>query len=298
MTTEPSIRAQIIAHHGSRLLLQTDSGERAQIKTPLDQKWAVGDRVTLNENQTITALERKRALTYLDKNQNERILASNLDILLIVTACGALFRPALLDRFIVAADAAEIRPHILINKTDLASPDESGLDEIERARRRYENVGIGITALNALAKIGIDKVSSIIGDKIGALVGHSGVGKTTIFNALTQSEIQRATAPINPKTSKGRHKTTSTLMLKTVGGGALIDSPGIRSFSPNLIESATLARHFPGFAPYLDQCRYADCAHISEPGCAIKEAVARGKITPESIASYERLYGGITPTRR
>ncbi|MBI4666508.1 MAG: ribosome small subunit-dependent GTPase A [Nitrospinae bacterium] len=276
----------VIAHYGLRAHIRV-GGETLELKPPRGQEWAVGDSIVFEKGRPKKILERRNALIRIGANGKEQALAANLDLLLIVTACGEAFKPGLIDRFLVSSAHMGIPAAIVVNKMDI--PEAA---EFLTAAREYENYGYNVLPVSALSGSGIDGLTAMLNHKVTALVGHSGVGKTSITNRLVPG-LNRLVGEVNVKTEAGRHVTTVSIFVDLPGGGAIIDSPGIRQFVPTGIDERDAAHYFPGFAPYRGMCKFRDCMHMAEPGCAIRQAVEDKSLSDERYRSYLRIIQSI-----
>ena len=280
---------QIVEHHGVRVRIKTTSG-LVEWKPPRRETWVVGDIVLFKNGKPHTIAPRKTKLDRIGANGKIQTLAANIDTLLVVTACGELYKPGLVDRFCVAANHAGIKPAVILNKTDL-DPEQ----KFEAEAKEYAAIGYPFFAVSALTGEGIDKLTEFIKDRVTALVGHSGVGKTSILNALVPGEEQ-ATGKVHEKTAQGRHTTSSATLVSVPSGGFLIDSPGIRHFAPSGLTAADVALFFPGITPHLGGCKFGDCLHLSEPKCSVIEAVEDNAISKKRYESYCRLIESVKET--
>ncbi len=245
----------------------------------------VGDRVDVERRgDRLLAVRRRPRRTLLRRREPGGVqpVAANVDQLVIVTAVGPQFRPGLIDRMLVAADVDGIEPLIVVNKVDLEARDAS-LDEAAR----YRALGYRLFPTSALTGEGLDALTAALRGRVSALAGHSGVGKSSILNRLAP-DAARAIAEVNPVTGKGRH-TTSVAEGYPFDGGLLIDLPGIREFGLAGLEPLRLAAAFPELRAAASGCRFADCLHEVEPGCAVRAAVEAGRIDAARYQSYLRL---------
>jgi ribosome biogenesis GTPase len=215
----------------------------------------------------------------------EQVLVANLDLVLpIIAAAEPPPTWALLDRHLVTAEGAGVPAIICITKTDLA--DERTL---RRDLRVYEEIGYGVVRTSAPTGRGMEALREVLQGRLSVMIGKSGVGKTTLLNAL-QPGLGLRVRDISASTGKGRHTTSHLEMFPLDGGGGLVDTPGMRAFGLWDVDKARLAERFPEMRPYLGQCRFgSDCSHLHEPGCAIKDALAGGRIARRRYASYTKL---------
>ena len=219
------------------------------------------------------------------KNQFQRPAVANVDqLVLVVSQAIPVTDPFLIDRLTVIAAMRQCGIVICINKCDLDKGDD--------LYRIYHQAGFPVVRVSAQTGEGTDELRDLLSGKVSAFTGNSGVGKSSILNTLHPG-FALQTAQVSEKLGRGRH-TTRHVELFSLGGGALIaDTPGFSSFDEEgaqLCPKEELQRYFPDFAPYVDECRFLDCSHRKEAGCAVTAAVARGAIQPTRHASYVRLY--------
>lgn len=219
------------------------------------------------------------------RNAFQRPAVANIDQLVII-ASGAIpvSDPFLLDRIISLAESKGCQPILCVNKWDLV-PAQELLDI-------YRTAGIPALPVSAVTGQGIEELRGLLAGKISAFTGNSGVGKSSILNALDPA-FALATGQISEKLGRGRH-TTRHVELFPVAGGLIADTPGFSAFDQEkggeALDKEALAETFREFRPYLGQCRFVGCAHVKEKGCAVLEALAEGKISPSRHRSYVRLY--------
>lgn len=219
------------------------------------------------------------------RNAFQRPAVANIDQLVII-ASGAIpvSDPFLLDRIISLAESKGCQPILCVNKWDLV-PARDLLD-------LYQAAGIPTLAVSAVTGQGIEELRGLLAGKISAFTGNSGVGKSSILNALDPA-FSLATGEISEKLGRGRH-TTRHVELFPVAGGLIADTPGFSAFDQEkggeALDKDTLAETFREFRPYLGQCQFVGCAHVKEKGCAVLAAVEEGKISPSRHRSYVRLY--------
>jgi ribosome biogenesis GTPase / thiamine phosphate phosphatase len=194
----------------------------------------------------------------------------------------------LLDRFLVTAEAGNLRAIVCINKVDLGIP-----PWLEEHLAVYEALGYPVVRTSTASATGLDALRTHLAGRISAFLGPSGVGKSSLLNALQPALHERVSA-VSAITSKGRHTTTGTRLFPLDGevGGYIADTAGIRALSLHTDVLENLDHCFPEFRPYLGQCTLGDCSHLHEPGCAIRDAVEAGRITPARYASYGRFFRG------
>ncbi|HCC37956.1 MAG TPA: ribosome small subunit-dependent GTPase A [Treponema sp.] len=241
----------------------------------------------------IISLEKRRNVfsRFNQKGQSPQLLAANVDAALcLTTGASPPFRPRFLDRVLLQADSAGIEPVIVCNKIDL------GIDDIDVEERLedFRRIGYRIFSVSALTGEGIDELRDFINGKCSVLIGQSGVGKSSIINALAPA-MNIKTGPINEKYDRGNHTTVMPQMLELPGSEAaetrIIDTPGIRRFVPDGITPGELILRLREFAPLAGLCTYGmSCSHRVEPGCKIMEAVHAGVIHEDRYNSFLRIY--------
>lgn len=250
----------------------------------------VGDRVVV-EGDVVTAVGTRTSEVVRTDALGDRpqVIAANVDVMFIVCAVEPPLREGLLDRYLVAAHAAGIAPVILFNKTDLWLEDDPEDEEDFRERLApYPPLGVPVHYISAQRRKGLAAVRKEMKGRLGIFVGHSGVGKTSLLNALLPG-LGARTQELSEQSGRGRHTTTHTELFKLPGGGEIIDSPGIRAFGLWAIPPEEVKDHFVEFEAFAGQCRFANCVHDQEPGCAIKEAVEREVISPMRYEAYLRI---------
>ena len=256
-------------------------------------KLAVGDRVTIArdaqhaETWAITDIHprtSKLARRMPGGRYGERIVVANLDQVLVVFAAARPDpHPRMLDRFLVIAEANGLSARIVINKADLVSPEVSAALFADQMAAGYPvhhtsiHTGEGLEALR-------DEVEH----RSSALSGPSGVGKSSLMNALFPG-LDLRTAAVSDAVNKGRHTTVGAMLHPLPHGGFIADTPGLREVGRWGIEAGQVASCFPEFRPLLSACRFADCIHTVEPGCAVREAVEAGDVSPGRYESYVKL---------
>lgn len=262
----------------------------------------VGDEVRFVESQdgsgTIVEvlprqnkLARRGAVPMPSAHAPEQVIAANVgQVVPVFAAANPVPKWNLLDRYLVSAEAADLPALICITKLDLVQDAESRLDEeLSEVVADYHRIGYPVVLVSSLTGEGLDELAGLLAGRISVLLGKSGVGKTSLLNALEPGLGLRVNA-VSQVTGKGKHTTTHQEMFPLKSGGAVVDTPGVREFGLWDVESDDLALFFPEMRPFVGQCRFGmDCQHDEEPGCEVRQAVAAGQISPRRYFSYLRL---------
>ena len=297
------MRGLVIKNTGSWYTVKTDDGQliESKIKGNFRLKGirstnpvAVGDYVQLITNQEGTAFissieDRQNYIIRKSPNLSKQshILAANVDqALLVVTVNYPQTSTTFIDRFLAGAEAYRVPVIIIFNKSDILSEEELHYEKMMCTL--YETIGYKCIELSAATGEGVELLRPLIKDKKSLLSGNSGVGKSTLINQLIPDAEQR-TAEISEAHNSGMHTTTFSEMLELPEGGYLIDTPGIKGFGTFDIEKEELTSYFKEIFQFSENCRFSNCTHTHEPGCAVTEAVKAGEIAWPRYESYLKI---------
>jgi len=265
----------------------------AEIAVRQKSALAVGDRVTLTSDGGVQRIgeivPRHSVLARPDPHRRhvQRLIAANVDVVIhVVSVKAPPLRPRLIDRFLIAIQRGGSRPVICVNKIDLLS-----LEERETELHKldvYRDLGVPVAACSTRTGEGLGELRGLVVGKLSALVGHSGVGKSSILNALDE-RLTLATNTLH-KRGTGRHTTTASTLYDCGGDTYLIDTPGIREFGLWDLDRDSLRDYFPEFEEPAESCRFTDCTHVHEPDCEVKRRVEDGTLNRARYETYLRLY--------
>jgi ribosome biogenesis GTPase len=295
-------RAVVLSGTGGVWIVRTVDGEQhnASMRGRLKQegagmKLAVGDAVTVERDGTegawaIMAIHPRRGVLARrapGRAPGERIVAANVDQVLVVFAVA---NPEphvrMLDRFLVIAEGNDIPVRIVLNKVELVGG-PAGADALAGT---YERAGYHVHRTSVKERIGLAELHDVLAGRTTALTGPSGVGKSSLVNALFPG-LDLRTAEISPSVNKGRHTTVGALLVPIPDplGGFVVDTPGLREVGMWGLPPGNLDQCFPEFRSFLGKCRFDNCSHVHEPNCAVRSAVETGKVSPARYDSYLKL---------
>ena len=252
-----------------------------------------GDRVEIDldpghpgKAMILSRVKRKNAYSRWNKKRNQpQTLAANLDLLVLVTSPDSPpFRPRFLDRALIMARREELTTLILVNKCD-----QKLSEDVEDRLATYQDLDWDVHLCSVVTGEGIEELKEHLAGLTSALVGQSGVGKSSLLNVLHEGSRQRI-GEISAKYNRGSHTTNFSLFLPFEGEGGIIDTPGVRELEVFGVDAAQLAFLYPDFAPYLGQCAFSICTHLQEPGCAVLQALEAGDIHPDRWDNYQKLF--------
>jgi len=278
---------------GGENILCSLRGSLTAAETGFTNVVAVGDRVVVTKNgSTVGVVEailpRKKILARPDVfySHLRQVVVANADQVLIVTSWREPHLwPELIDRYLIASHINNLTPVICVNKVDLAEE----MAEIQAVIQPYHDLGEMVILTSASEGLGIDQLREVLRGRTTVLAGLSGVGKSSLLNALN-SNMQLRTKQVSASRGEGRHTTTQSTLISLEFGGSVVDTPGIREFGLSGVYRPDLVHHFPEMVPLINACQFNNCTHLKEPGCALRKAVASGDIAKSRYHSYEKIY--------
>lgn len=282
--------AQVIECYGRRVILALPDGSH-QAAEIFGRRLRVvcGDRVHIENNPATQApqikevLERHTHFTRTDSHGQAEVLAANITQLVVLMCDQPPADPYIVDRYLAGAELGNLKSLLVITKQELGLS-----DELQAHVRDYQQAGYRVLCVSAQEHTGLEELRAVLKNETSMLVGESGVGKSTLTNVLLQQNTQ-ATREISDATGEGKHTTVSSALFQLPGGGELMDSPGVRDYAPAPVNDLQVAFGWREFQPHAGQCKFNNCLHLREPGCAITAAVATGQISARRYESYKRL---------
>ena len=286
----------IVKNTGSWYTVLTDDGQLIDCKVKGNFRIkgirstnpvAVGDRVTVNAEGWIVDIDDRRNYIIrksINLSKQSHIIAANVDqTLLVVTVNYPQTSTTFIDRFLASAEAYRVPVILVFNKSDLLNDDEAHYQQMLIAL--YQTVGYDCRVISAVNGTGVEELKSLLADKITLLSGNSGVGKSTLINQLVPS-VNLRTAEISDAHNTGQHTTTFSEMIPLEEGGWLIDTPGIKGFGSFDMEPEELTSYFKEIFHFSKDCRFSNCTHTHEPGCAVLKALEDHYISQSRYQSY------------
>ncbi len=253
--------------------------------------WRQGKATEHSISGVIEAVEpRKTVLCRPDVYDGVKPIAANIDQILIVSSVLPAFNSDIIDRYLVAAEQTGIKPILILNKIDLLTQENTLL--IEKSLQIYREIGYTTLLVSNKTAAGIDDLRALLKDKVSIFVGQSGVGKSTLVNSL-MPELTVFTQQVSNNSGLGQHTTTVARLYHFAQGGDLIDSPGIREFGLWHLTPEQVFHGFIEFAPFQGLCKFRDCKHHTDPGCALVSAVHNKQIHAERFDSFQRIVASL-----
>lgn len=286
--------AVVLVSYGNRGIIEYKNGNRAdcEYRRSVGRPYC-GDHVEVDTTDGTTNLvtairPRSNEFARANARKHKQIIAANLDQVLIVIAPQPEPSTDLVERYLVAVHSLGIQPVIVVNKAELIAEGEQAIASPFSHIGDYRELGYDVLTTSCKGPPGIDALHDELTGKTSILVGQSGVGKSSLVNELIP-DLDLQTGELSRVTGKGTHTTTTTIMYKLACGGKLVDSPGVWEYGLWDMDQRDLDGGFIEFHPFLGQCRFNDCRHAGEPGCAVAAAVEQHKIRPWRYESYRRL---------
>ncbi|MBX6314562.1 MAG: ribosome small subunit-dependent GTPase A [Isosphaeraceae bacterium] len=292
------VPGRVVKVHGLETVVEAEDGRRFRcgvrrlLKTlAIEGRHviAVGDRVWFrpggDEQGLIEKVEARRGTITRGYRHREHIIAANIDQLLIVSSFAEPpLKPPLIDRYLISAEKGGVRPVIVLNKADLVD-----LAAYQWVIGLYSQLGYEVLVTSASAGLGLARLREILAEGATAVSGQSGVGKSSLLNAI-QPGLNLRVGEVSEWTFKGRHTTTTAELIRLESGGYVVDTPGLRQFELWGVVPAEIEGYFIEFRPYIPLCKFPDCSHTHEADCAVKDAVHWGQIDEGRYDSYLKLY--------
>ncbi len=278
----------VVARFRGHAVIESQAGERYRCRLQRRSlRPVVGDAVGWRREPdgsgTLEKVEpRITELRRLDARGRPEVVAANLSQLVIVLAVNPAPDWFLLDRYLCAGELAELETTIVYNKMDL-------VDTLPETLGIYRGLGYPTVPVSARDKSGLSALAQALRAKRSVLIGQSGVGKSSLFNALLGDTLQKV-GRLSGNLRQGRHTTTTAVLHRHPSGSELIDSPGVRNYEPYIKDTREVQSGFREFVARRGQCRFADCSHLAEPDCAVKAALAEGEIARRRYENYRKLY--------
>jgi ribosome biogenesis GTPase len=292
----PEQEGLVVAHYGTQVAVESAPGDtrRCHLRANLEGL-VTGDRVVWCEGEpvgvVVAQLPRHSALSRPDPYGKLKPVAANIDQILVVIAPFPEPHANLIDRYLVASETVGIEPVILLNKMDLLEADPELHSRLEELLNIYPTLGYRILHTSS-KQGGLEELNEALQERTSVFVGQSGVGKSSLVNALLPQAELRIGA-LSENRQKGTHTTTTARLFHLPCGGSLIDSPGIREFGLWHMTREQVEQGFREFRPLLGTCKFRDCQHQQEPGCAILAAVDSGDISTTRLESYRHIVASL-----
>jgi ribosome biogenesis GTPase len=286
----------VVCHHGRKLIVEAENKERFSCK--LRQNLgdiACGDNVVIQLEKKVTGDQQAIVVAINQRNNllektgfgdKTKVVAANISQVVVVCSVEPEPNPYLIDRYLVATENLGADALIVVNKSDLIN--DRNKKTINDLKAVYEKIGYRLLLTSVKQNIGLESLKSELIDKTSVLVGLSGVGKSSLINELVpESEIR--IGEISAASGEGKHTTTVSALYHLPAGGSLIDSPGVRDFSPRHLDKDDVVSGFIELRHYQGYCKFTNCTHTTEPGCAITEALEKGELSQQRINSFRKM---------
>jgi ribosome biogenesis GTPase len=288
---------RVLIVHGLASVVQDEAGKQHRcamrrllksLSTAQRHVVAAGDRVWFRPTEQgegfIERVEPRHGVLSRTSRGRQQVIVANVDQLLIVgSAAEPMLKPHLIDRMLVTAEKARIRPVICINKIDLVDP-----SDLQPLIGVYGQMGYQVLVLSAETGFGVDRLRRVLANQQSVVAGQSGVGKSSLLNAI-EPHLELRVRTVSDDTQKGRHTTSTAQLIPLCSGGYVVDTPGIRQFQLWDVSPEEVACYFRDLRPFVSHCRFPDCTHTHEEGCAVKDAAADGKLDVRRYESYCQL---------
>lgn len=296
----PSEAGLVVVRHGANLAVRDDEGRihhclaRRHIGEPVCGDRVVWQRTGAGQGVVTAVQPRHSVLSRPDYSGRDKPLAANLTQILILAAPQPEPSGYIIDQYLVTTELIGVKAQIIVNKMDLV--DAPAAAAFMARFSHYPAIGYPICWTSLKGGEGRERLRGILAGESSILVGQSGVGKSSLVKALLP-DLEVQIGRLSRATGLGRHTTSAATAYQLASGGSLIDSPGVRSFRLGAIDRARLQWGFRDLRPYLGSCRFSNCRHRGEPGCALAEAVALGQVVPERLESFHQLAAALERTR-
>ncbi|WP_115717366.1 small ribosomal subunit biogenesis GTPase RsgA [Gallaecimonas mangrovi] len=257
--------------------------------------WRRGSEALAGISGVIEAVhERHSVLTRPDFYDGIKPVAANIDQMCIVSSVVPVLSTHIIDRYLVAGETLGVESVIILNKTDMLDP--GARQTAEQQLALYKDIGYQVLFVSVKEGEGMDALQQLLADEVSIFVGQSGVGKSSLVNRLLP-DAQAQVGDVSENSGLGQHTTTVARLFHFPSGGELIDSPGIREFALWHLDETTIAKGFKEFQQFLGTCKFRDCKHKSDPGCALQAAVKSGKLAQSRLDSYHRIVDSLADSR-
>lgn len=294
MSDEAETTARVTESFGRRVIVETSAGERMSAELFGKRLTCVcGDEVSIrgpsqssgDVAKVVSVAPRRSLFARTDSRGRTEPLAANLSLIIVIIAPNPEPDLFIADRYLAGAALAGISGALIVNKSELPGADDP---DFNARVSDYERAGYPVLRVSAKNEPTVAPLRDLLVNKSAMLVGQSGVGKSTLTNRLAP-ESERATRSLSDSTGEGRHTTVSTALFRLAGGGELVDSPGVRDYAPPPVEDAMVQVGWPEILKLAPECRFNNCLHLREPGCAVLAALTDNTLSARRYESYKRL---------